>query len=169
MNSAIIESQANTYQLGGAAAYLCARDWARFGYLYLRDGVWLDGQRYLPEGWVDYTRTPSLTNPSWGAHLLLRNTPTPGILYTEGFRYDPRRQARVAVRARASYFARVRLMQALASGAPSEHRNQNTFIIKNRDLVVTRMAMPPLLPVVPWNLEAFLASIVNAFPEVPSP
>lgn len=42
---------------GSSLVWASARDFARFGYLYLRGGVW-DGQRVLPDGWVDFARTP---------------------------------------------------------------------------------------------------------------
>lgn len=41
--------------VGSSYVYATAQDFARFGLLYLRDGVW-DGVRLLPEGWVDHAR-----------------------------------------------------------------------------------------------------------------
>ena len=38
--------------------YLSARDWVRFGLLYLNDGVW-QGERLLPEGWTEFVSTPA--------------------------------------------------------------------------------------------------------------
>jgi CubicO group peptidase (beta-lactamase class C family) len=55
--------------IGSSHCYASSRDFARFGLLYLRDGVW-DGRRVLPEGWVDYTRSPGTQSDGlYGAHF----------------------------------------------------------------------------------------------------
>ena len=58
---------AGTY-LGGSNVWASAHDYAKFGYLYLRDGVW-EGERLLPEGWVDFSRskTTGKNNNTYGA------------------------------------------------------------------------------------------------------
>jgi CubicO group peptidase (beta-lactamase class C family) len=54
---------------------MSARDFARFGLLYLRGGVW-EGRMLLPEGWVDYARKPTFQQAGvdanrYGAHWWL--------------------------------------------------------------------------------------------------
>lgn len=72
MRSAIMEMDASGTYVGSSYMYATARDWARFGLLYLNDGVW-EGERILPEGWVAYSSTPTSTAPQgqYGAHFWL--------------------------------------------------------------------------------------------------
>jgi CubicO group peptidase (beta-lactamase class C family) len=58
--------------IGSSYLFASARDFARFGLFYLRDGVW-DGKRILPEGWVDHARTTTPGSAGeYGAHWWLR-------------------------------------------------------------------------------------------------
>jgi CubicO group peptidase (beta-lactamase class C family) len=55
MHSALIETDQSGTFVGSSYGWATARDWARFGQLYLQDGQW-DGYPILPAGWVDFSR-----------------------------------------------------------------------------------------------------------------
>lgn len=58
MPDAVLEVDAAGNWVGSSYLYATARDYARFGLLYLNNGIF-NGERILPEGWVDYTTTSS--------------------------------------------------------------------------------------------------------------
>jgi CubicO group peptidase (beta-lactamase class C family) len=73
MTSAVLETDAAGTFVASSFMYATARDWARFGLLYLGDGIW-NGDRILPEEWVAYSRTPAPADAerAYGAHIWLK-------------------------------------------------------------------------------------------------
>ena len=61
MYHTILEPDAFGTFVGSSFVYASARDYARFGLLYLNDGVF-NGERILPEGWVQQTVTAPSAN-----------------------------------------------------------------------------------------------------------
>jgi CubicO group peptidase (beta-lactamase class C family) len=138
MRSAVPEFDPTGTFLGGAFMWASAHDWARFGLLYLRDGVW-EGRRVLPEGWVDYSRTPAPApnNGVHGAHLWVNETPKEG-------QFQP--------------------LPGLPSSVFSMAGNAGQFVVMvpTRDLVIVRLGE---MQASTWrDASGILAAIGSAFP-----
>jgi len=71
MRTAVMEPDFSGTYVGSSYCFASPRDWARFGLLYLHDGVWM-GERILPEGWVDYsTEAARQSEGQYGAQIWL--------------------------------------------------------------------------------------------------
>jgi len=117
--NALIEFDASDNYLGGSLVWASARDFAKFGYLYLRDGVW-DGDRLLPAGWVNFSRShPDGPKENvYGAGFWLT---------TGGAEPIPANQRRDA--------------PPWDSFAAEGHEGQTIFIVPSRDLVIVRLGI----------------------------
>jgi CubicO group peptidase (beta-lactamase class C family) len=71
MSSATAQFDAAGTFVGSSYIYASARDFAKFGELYLRDGM-CGAKRILPDGWVDHARAQTViddeTGQGYGAH-----------------------------------------------------------------------------------------------------
>ncbi len=137
MTSAVIEPDAAGNFLAPAFAYATARDWARFGQLYLNDGMWRD-KRILPEGWVKNSLAPTPhSNGQYGAGLWLK---IPDFL-------------------RPPFPANYRLPED--AFYMLGHDGQMVAVIPSRQLVVVRLGLSRRRGA--WDHGAFLNSLLRAF------
>jgi CubicO group peptidase (beta-lactamase class C family) len=136
-HSLLVEFDGSGTPLAGGYFFATARDWARLGTLYLRDGVW-EGRRVLPEGWVDFTRTPGRAenNGVYGAHFWVNAEPAEG-------QFRP-------------------LRAGIEAFAMQGNGGQFIGILPDRDLVVVRLGELQRLT---WReLGGGLSDLIVAFP-----
>jgi CubicO group peptidase (beta-lactamase class C family) len=140
----IVEFDPSGVFYGSALVWATARDFARFGYLYLRDGVW-DGRRVLPQGWVDFARSPG-SDPHtdvYGAGWWI--TPAQG--------QGSPMHATIRDNALADAF--------MAQG----HEGQLVVVVPSRDLVVVRLGLFQDTGRSWDNLGDWMAKVIEAFPK----
>jgi CubicO group peptidase (beta-lactamase class C family) len=90
MNSMIIETDMVGNYVGSSYGWATARDWSKFGLLYLHKGNW-NGEQVFDESWTKYVATPTNgSNDNYGAHFWLNaggkfpNVPN-DMFYASGF------------------------------------------------------------------------------------
>lgn len=137
MKSAVFEADASGTLVGSTSMYASARDWARLGLLYLRDGVW-DGRRILPASWVAYSTAPApaALRGQYGAQFWRE---IPGSYRSDG----PERPKLPAD------------MYSMVG-----HAGQFVTIVPSSDLVIVRMGWG--LKDDAWDHERFVKSILDA-------
>ena len=64
------EFDAKGTMIGGSIMHATARDYARFGEFLRNHGV-VDGQRLLPQTWMNFMLAPSEGDPGYGGHIWL--------------------------------------------------------------------------------------------------
>ena len=107
--------------LGGSLIYASAQDFAKFGYLYLRDGMWED-DRLLPAGWVDFarTKTPASNANVYGAGWWIIPPEGEALSHDQSARTPP--------------------YDAFHAGG---HEGQTIWVVPSRDLVIVRLGLMP--------------------------
>ncbi len=136
MTSAVMEADASGGLVCSSFLYATARDWARFGQLYLDDGMW-EGRRLLADGWVEDSFTPveQAEETPYGYQWWLNEGPD-GQLRMPSVPSDA----------------------AWASG----NEGQQVVVIPSEGLVVVRLGFSGAFSGVDWGLEPMLAAIIEA-------
>jgi len=81
IRGATLEVDSTGTPIAGAFLFATPREWARFGLLFLEDGV-VGGQRILPDGWVRYSTTPTPSaGVGYGAAWWINEGDSPGARF----------------------------------------------------------------------------------------
>lgn len=90
MHSMIVETDLKGNYVGSSYAWANARDWAKFGLLYLHNGNW-NGEQIVESSWSQYVATPTPTSDGqYGAQFWLNSSGTmpdcpKDIYYADGY------------------------------------------------------------------------------------
>jgi len=142
MRSAQPEFDATGLYYGSALIYANARDFAKFGLLYMRDGMW-DGRRVLPEGWVDFARTPGTGTNSDG--------------YGAGWWLNPQEGT--------GRPRRVLMDTGGRDGFSAQgHEGQIVLVVPSKDLIIVRMGLVAETPDAWDKLYDWMGRVGRAFP-----
>lgn len=128
---------------GSALIYASARDFARFGLLYLRDGMW-DGRRVLPEGWVDFART--------------HGTGTNADIYGAGWWLAPKHGSG------RPYPIYVDTGPERDGFSAQGFEGQYTLVVPSKDLIVVRLGMTPEKDLRTGALKDWMGRVARTFP-----
>lgn len=80
MHTATIETDESGLFIGSSYMYASARDWMKFGKLYLNNGNW-QGEQLFPDDWVKFTTTETPESDGrYGAHFWLNKR---GVAYQD--------------------------------------------------------------------------------------
>jgi len=140
MYSAVMEPDPSGSFVGSSYTFATPRDWARFGLLYLQDGIW-EGESILPRGWVKYSVTPTPKAPrgEYGAFFWLNA----GSISNRKDRRWP--------------------------GSPPDtfaalgFQEQKVIIIPSKKLVLVRFGATSELKA--WNTDEFITNVLTALPD----
>lgn len=90
MHSMLVETDLKGNYVGSSYAWANARDWAKFGLLYLHQGNW-NGEQLFDSSWSKYVATPTPTSDGqYGAQFWLNSSGTmpdcpKDIYYADGY------------------------------------------------------------------------------------
>jgi CubicO group peptidase (beta-lactamase class C family) len=134
MPSAIVEPDASGTFVFSSFMLATARDWARYGQLWV-DGGRLGGHAILSKEWIRFSTTPTMESPDgrYGAHWWLKLNPEIGG--------DGSASARIAADA------------LFAIG----HEGQTLTVIPSRRLVIVRLGAAIYIDA--WNQAEFVAAL----------